>query len=310
MIFCIYVRVHQRVLSTWHCTFHQGSKRCGQRAVSQCGTLWLIHSRDAAWSFACRMLGRSWKKVWPEGFQLDCGHVLWWFVMLWSLKDETGVAERRKRTEMTMTEDHRRTLGQLNTLCMWCNICNCFAFDVLTLLSKDLKLQILKFTVHCRILIAELVPSDLGPKRAATTGSGLAIINTEPWMICFVFWPVWPTTSVTCACHHESRARRTLNMYVIHIMYVKLFTVLSECYWNAQRTWSCKRSRTCSAIFEKLSEPQVAVAWNSRVFGSEFREFTEFLSSRQLTLEFSHITPSARAPRATYIPGAVLCNFL
>jgi len=46
--------------------------------------------------------------------------------------------------------------------------------------NKDLKLQILKLDVHCRILIAELVPSDLGPKRAATTGSGLAIINTEP----------------------------------------------------------------------------------------------------------------------------------
>lgn len=44
---------------------------------------------------------------------------------------------------------------------------------------QDLKLEILKLHVHCRILIAELVPSDLGPKRAATTGSGLAIINTD-----------------------------------------------------------------------------------------------------------------------------------
>ena len=41
-------------------------------------------------------------------------------------------------------------------------------------------IQDMKLKLDCRILIAEISPVDLGPKRAATLGSGLAIINTEP----------------------------------------------------------------------------------------------------------------------------------
>lgn len=58
-------------------------------------------------------------------------------------------------------------------------------FILVVVMRNHLKLetfiQDLKLKLDCRILIAELSPADLGPKRAATLGSGLAIINTEPW---------------------------------------------------------------------------------------------------------------------------------
>ena len=48
-------------------------------------------------------------------------------------------------------------------------------------LKLETFIQDLKLKLDCGILIAELSPADLGPKRAATLGSGLAIVNTEPW---------------------------------------------------------------------------------------------------------------------------------